>query len=204
MLERDGSASWLNITEAAAYLGVSTKTIRRWIHAGTVRAELRPGRTRPQYVVPLADLDARRPERRAASVEVVDLVHHHLARWDEALEAHLLEDERRLARVEQELQQLRVAVLRRDRDGNTPSRPAQTVIGEDELVRPPAPEGDRWPDDTLLAELRAGLATLQTQVAALASLPGERTAGSTAGLSSQVERLGALVEQLASSQLPRA
>ena len=47
---------WQSIGDAADYLGVSTKTVRRWIRCGSVRAELRPGTTRSQYVVPVKDL----------------------------------------------------------------------------------------------------------------------------------------------------
>lgn len=175
--QREVGADWLNITDAAAYLGVSTKTIRRWIHAGVVRSEMRPGRTRPQYVVPLGDLDARRPERRAASADVIDLVHVHLARWDEALAAHLVAGEQRLERVQEELQQLRQAVLRGD----------------------PAPDGSGQTasfDPAVVAELRAGLTALQDDLAGLRRAQASDPTPTIATLTQQVERLGALAERL--------
>jgi excisionase family DNA binding protein len=113
-LDRESSVRWLNITEAAAYLGVSTKTIRRWIHAGAVNFELRPGRTRPQYFIPLADLDARRPNRQPPGRDVADLVAEQVARWSQSLEAQLAANHQLLSLVESEVRDLRTAVQRGD------------------------------------------------------------------------------------------
>jgi excisionase family DNA binding protein len=37
------SDEWFSLDKAAKHLGVSTRTLRRWIHAGKLQAELRPG-----------------------------------------------------------------------------------------------------------------------------------------------------------------
>ena len=42
---------WLSVAETAAFLGISTRTIRRWIHQGKLDAELQPGRHGPQYAI---------------------------------------------------------------------------------------------------------------------------------------------------------
>lgn len=48
---------WLTLEQAAKQLGVSVRTLRRWIHSGKLQAELRPGPYGKQYLVPLQQLD---------------------------------------------------------------------------------------------------------------------------------------------------
>ena len=52
------SGEWLTLSQAAEQLGISTRTMRRWIHDGKLRAELRPGPYGQQYLVPLGELSA--------------------------------------------------------------------------------------------------------------------------------------------------
>jgi excisionase family DNA binding protein len=53
----------LTLAEAADRLAISSRTARRWIHAGVLAAELRPGRHGPEYEVPLAAVAALRERR---------------------------------------------------------------------------------------------------------------------------------------------
>jgi excisionase family DNA binding protein len=47
---------WFTLDKPAKHLGVSTRTLRRWIHAGKLQAELRPGPYGQQYLMPLKQL----------------------------------------------------------------------------------------------------------------------------------------------------
>lgn len=47
---------WLTLPDAAQQLGISPRTIRRWIKEGKVRAELRPGPYGQQYYVPATQI----------------------------------------------------------------------------------------------------------------------------------------------------
>ncbi|HET7037769.1 MAG TPA: helix-turn-helix domain-containing protein [Thermomicrobiaceae bacterium] len=51
------------MTETADLLGISTRTVRRWIHQGKLASELQPGRHGPQYAIARAVAEALRQER---------------------------------------------------------------------------------------------------------------------------------------------
>ena len=83
---------WFTLEQAAKHLGVSTRTLRRWIRAGKLQAELRPGPYGHQYLVPLKGLDAvqvvrdvERAERQAEREAVPRVVEEYLARREEPL-----------------------------------------------------------------------------------------------------------------------
>jgi hypothetical protein len=85
-------------------LGVSTRTLRRWIHAGKLQAELRPGPYGQQYLVPLKQLgavqlvrDVERVEREREAEAIPQLVEDHLRERDDAVRAEvaLLREEMR-------------------------------------------------------------------------------------------------------------
>jgi excisionase family DNA binding protein len=84
------SDDWFTLDTAARHLGVSTRTLRRWIHAGKLHAELRPGPYGQQYVVPLKQLgavqlvrDVERVERGREAAAIPQLVDDHLRRRDD-------------------------------------------------------------------------------------------------------------------------
>jgi excisionase family DNA binding protein len=80
MTERE----WYSLNDAAELLGVSQRTVRRWVHAGTLAAELRPGRNGPQYFIDGADLAAvERRSRRSQSWASADELHELADRLDE-------------------------------------------------------------------------------------------------------------------------
>jgi excisionase family DNA binding protein len=60
-IQCEGAGS-VNVTlrEAASELGVSSQTVRRWINAGKLPAELQPSRYGPQYSIAWEHLDAAR------------------------------------------------------------------------------------------------------------------------------------------------
>jgi excisionase family DNA binding protein len=79
---------------AAKHLGVSTRTLRRWIHAGKLQAELRPGPYGQQYVVPLKQLgavqlvrDVERVERGREAEAIPLMVEDHLRERDDDVRA---------------------------------------------------------------------------------------------------------------------
>lgn len=112
---------WLTLERAARHLGVSTRTLRRWIKAGKLEAELRPGPYGQQYLVPRSSVagreivrDLERVERKEEREAVPQIVEEHLAARESALAAELatlrreltdtlLRLERRLERIEHEL-----------------------------------------------------------------------------------------------------
>lgn len=47
---------WFPLEKAAAHLGVSTRTLRRWIKAGKLGARLEPGPYGRQYLVPISGI----------------------------------------------------------------------------------------------------------------------------------------------------
>lgn len=51
----------LSIAQAAECLGVSTKTVRRWIKAGKLPAELIPGLYGPEYRIPASAVPEEAP-----------------------------------------------------------------------------------------------------------------------------------------------
>lgn len=87
---------WFSLDRASAHLGVSTRTLRRWIHAGKLQAELRPGPYGQQYLVPLQQLaavtlvrDVERVDRGREAETVPQLVEDHLRRRDDEVRAGL-------------------------------------------------------------------------------------------------------------------
>lgn len=69
----------LTLREAADELGVSTQTIRRWISAGKLPAELQSSRYGPQYAIEWEHVDAARDlvrvlNRRDVHQELIDSV----------------------------------------------------------------------------------------------------------------------------------
>lgn len=81
---------WFTLDKAAKHLGVSTRTLRRWIHAGKLQAELRPGPYGQQYLVPLKQLgavqlmrDVERVERGREAEAIPQMVEDHLRQRDE-------------------------------------------------------------------------------------------------------------------------
>lgn len=80
---------WFTLDKAAKHVGVSTRTLRRWIHAGKLQAELRPGPYGQQYLVPLKQLgavqlvrDVERVERGREPEAIPQLVEDHLRERD--------------------------------------------------------------------------------------------------------------------------
>jgi excisionase family DNA binding protein len=87
---------WFSLDTAAKHLGVSTRTLRRWIHAGKLDAELRPGPYGQQYLVPLKQLgavqlvrDVERVERGREATAIPQLVDDYLRERDDAVRAEL-------------------------------------------------------------------------------------------------------------------
>jgi excisionase family DNA binding protein len=87
---------WFTLDKAAKHLGVSTRTLRRWIHAGKLQAELRPGPYGQQYLVPLKQLGAvefvREVEhvRRGHEADAIpQMVEDHLRARDDGVRAEL-------------------------------------------------------------------------------------------------------------------
>src|SRR5947209_1081625 len=116
---------WLTIERAARHLGVSKRTLRRWIKAGKLEAELRPGPYGHQYLVPRSSVAGReivrdldRVEREEERETVPRIVEAHLAARESALAAEvaalrhelggaLERMEQRLGQIEWELAALR-------------------------------------------------------------------------------------------------
>lgn len=97
---------WFTLDKAAKHLGVSTRTLRRWIHAGKLQAELRPGPYGQQYLVPLKQLGAvqlvrnvERVERGREAEAIPRMVEEHLRQRDDDVRAgmDLLREEVRRA-----------------------------------------------------------------------------------------------------------
>ena len=97
---------WFTLDKAAKHLGVSTRTLRRWIHAGKLQAELRPGPYGQQYLVPLKQLgavqlvrDVERVERGREAEAIPQMVEDHLRERDDDVRAgmDLLREEVRRA-----------------------------------------------------------------------------------------------------------
>jgi excisionase family DNA binding protein len=63
----------LTISEASAAIGVSERTIRRWIKAGRLPAALQPGPRGQQYVIPTDAIERERAADPPARTSVVDI-----------------------------------------------------------------------------------------------------------------------------------
>jgi excisionase family DNA binding protein len=87
---------WFSLDKAAKHLGVSTRTLRRWIHAGKLQAELRPGPYGQQYLVPLKQLgavqlvrDVERVERGREAAAIPQMVEDHLREREDDVRAEM-------------------------------------------------------------------------------------------------------------------
>ncbi len=83
---------WLTLKQAAAQLGISPRTARRWIREGKLEGQLMPGPYGPQYVVPANQIstareitDVVRVERQADMTTLAAVLERHLARRDEGM-----------------------------------------------------------------------------------------------------------------------
>jgi excisionase family DNA binding protein len=115
---------WLTLERAARHLGVSTRTLRRWIKAGKLEAELRPGPYGQQYLVPRSSMagreiirDLERIEREEEREAVPRIVEEHLAARESALASEVAALRRELgdalARLEQRLERIEEAMMAR-------------------------------------------------------------------------------------------
>jgi excisionase family DNA binding protein len=119
------SHEWLTLSQAAEQLGISTRTMRRWIHDGKLRAELRPGPYGQQYVVPIAELsslqvarDVARMQRDADLETLSSLLGSYLSQREhdlqasiDALQLQVMDTLRRVVQT-QEVMQLELRDLR--------------------------------------------------------------------------------------------
>jgi excisionase family DNA binding protein len=83
---------WYTIERASKHLGVSTRTLRRWIKAGKLQARLEPGPYGRQYLVPRSSMagvelvrDVERAERQAEREAVPQVLEAYLAQRESAL-----------------------------------------------------------------------------------------------------------------------
>ncbi|HEX6508230.1 MAG TPA: helix-turn-helix domain-containing protein [Chloroflexota bacterium] len=112
------SDEWFTLDTAAKHLGVSTRTLRRWIHAGKLQAELRPGPYGQQYLVPLKQLDAvqlvrdvERVERKREAEAIPQLVEDHLRERDDAVRAGLAALREEVRRAVEQIEASQEALL---------------------------------------------------------------------------------------------
>ena len=89
-------SDWLTMPDAAQQLGISPRTIRRWIKEGKVRAELRPGPYGQQYYVPATQIhtaqeltDVVRVERQVDRADLARAMDGYLREREGALVAAL-------------------------------------------------------------------------------------------------------------------
>lgn len=104
--------AWLSLADAADELEVSPRTIRRWVHAGKLPAELRSGSHGPQYYLPgeavrllQADRQVEQPVRRVDVERVVEVVASYLDVRDQAFRAEQNELREELRSVRAQLHQ---------------------------------------------------------------------------------------------------
>ncbi len=83
---------WLTLKQAAAQLGISPRTARRWIREGKLAGELMPGPYGQQYGVPANQIstareitDVVRVDRQADMTTLAAVLERHLARRDEGM-----------------------------------------------------------------------------------------------------------------------
>ncbi len=89
-------SDWLTLPDAAQQLGISPRTIRRWIKEGKVRAELRPGPYGQQYYVPATQIhtaqevhDVVRVDRQIELADLARALDGYLSERESALVAAL-------------------------------------------------------------------------------------------------------------------
>ena len=83
---------WFTLEKAAVHLGVSTRTLRRWIKTGKLNAQLRPGPYGRQYLIPRSSVagvevvrDVERAERQAEREAVPRVLENYLSRRESAV-----------------------------------------------------------------------------------------------------------------------
>src|SRR5438270_95044 len=91
-----GRDEWFTLERAARHLGVSSRTLRRWIKSGKLDAELQPGPYGQHYLVPKTSLDGvqvvrdvEREERRAEREAIPGVLEQYLARRESVLAAEM-------------------------------------------------------------------------------------------------------------------
>jgi MerR family transcriptional regulator, copper efflux regulator len=115
-----GIDEWFTIDRAARHLGVSTRTLRRWIKAGKLDAQLQPGPYGQQYVVPRSSMagvqvvrDVERAERQAEREAIPRVLETYLAEREGALSKELATVRAELADAVGRLEQQQTEILRR-------------------------------------------------------------------------------------------
>jgi excisionase family DNA binding protein len=88
----DEQGDWLTLKQAAAQLGISPRTARRWIREGKLDGELMPGPYGEQYMVPANQIstaqeitDVVRVDRQADMSTLAAVLERHLATRDEGM-----------------------------------------------------------------------------------------------------------------------
>lgn len=96
---------WFTLEKAAGHLGVSTRTVRRWIKSGKLQARLEPGPYGRQYLVPRTGMaglqivrDVERAERRDEREAVPRVLEAYLTERESAMA-------REVARLRTEMQE---------------------------------------------------------------------------------------------------
>lgn len=136
----------MTIAQAAERLGVSTKTVRRWIKAGRLPAELVDGPYGPEYRVPATAVQT--------AAQVVDVVRVERANDPRTLALAIVQAlEQRDAALRQELERLR-AEVERARQEAAAAADALRRLEEREAERQRREEERARKQDELLAELR--------------------------------------------------
>ncbi len=127
----DPGATGLSVGDAATRLGVSEKTVRRWIKAGRLQAELEAGKFGPQYrvLVPLPGLAGAVPAD--ADPRTIALT---IAAAIDERQAPLRDEIDRLGRAVQDLTRAIEALLQSSsaepaRGDARPSRPRWRLLG---------------------------------------------------------------------------
>jgi len=133
---------WLTLEGAARHLGVSPRTLRRWIHAGKLHAELRPGPYGQQYLVPMGQLDAiglvrdvERAERQSEREALPRVLDDYLARREgplvEAIQALGEEVRSALRRLEERQEAILAELVEIRRELAAPRDPSGGARGDE-------------------------------------------------------------------------
>ena len=109
---------FFTLERAAEYLGVSSRTLRRWIKSGKLHARLEPGPYGRQYVVPESSLrsvqlvrDVERIERQEEREAIPATVEAYLAERESALGREIAALRAELHEALQQLQTQQAAIL---------------------------------------------------------------------------------------------
>jgi excisionase family DNA binding protein len=88
----DVQGDWLTLKQAAAQLGISPRTARRWIREGKLAGELMPGPYGEQYMVPAGQIntaqeitDVVKVDRQADMTTLAAVLERHLANRDDGI-----------------------------------------------------------------------------------------------------------------------